>query len=151
MIEPYFTLFSLLRNSSFNFPLGAFGPPSTLVALAGECVYKQNNDAFWDFKTLLMRSQRQIDYTTQNLAKFVTKSINTIKYKKLVTCIERERFIGRVNSDRAIGEKSGVVSTPTVFVNGERVEDASGNSDPSFSSITSAIEQAFSTLEVDGQ
>ncbi len=118
-----------------------------LVALAGECVYEQNNDAFWDFKTLLMRSQRQIDYTAQNLAKFVAKSINMINYKKLVACIEKESFIDSVNSDRAIGEENGVTSTPSVFVNGERVEDANGNSDPSFSSVTSAIEDAFSTLE----
>ncbi len=128
----------------FNFPLGVFGPPSEAAALASECVYDQDNTAFWDYKTVLMDLQGQINYTAQGLANLAGTYVPTVDTSELETCIEEERFTTEVSNDRTIGESIFVSSTPTVFVNGERVEDSDGWNDPTFPSIEAAIEDALS-------
>ncbi len=128
-----------------NFPLGSFGPPSVASALAGECAYEQDNEAFWELKTVLMRSQRQIDYTAKGLAELADQYVSALDAKELEICIEENRHSKRVSSDREIAA-SVARSTPTVIVNGELVADESGNSDPSLEGISAAIEQALSGL-----
>ena len=128
-----------------NFPLGSFGPPSVASALAGECAYEQDNKAFWEFKTVLMRSQRQIDYTAKGLAELAEQYISALDASELETCIEENRHSKRVSSDREIAA-SAVQSTPAVLVNGELVTDEGGNSDPSLEGISAAIDQALSGL-----
>ena len=128
-----------------NFPLGSFGPPSIISAVAGECAYKQGNDAFWEFHKIILRSQRKIDYTAQSLAKLASDYVPKLKPKKLKKCIEANRLIGKVNADREIAV-AVANSTPTVLVNGERVNDDYGNSDPSLEAISTAIDKALGNL-----
>ncbi len=128
-----------------NFPLGSFGPPSIASALAGECVYEQSNEAFWEFKTVLMRSQRNVNYTAKGLAELADQYVSGLNVEELETCIEENRHSEKVSNDREIAS-SAASSTPAILVNGELVTDAHGDSDPSLSSISAAIEQALSDL-----
>ncbi len=128
-----------------NFPLGGFGPPSVISALASECAYEQDNEAFWELKTVLMRSQRNINYTAKGLAELADQYIPTLNVEEFEVCIEENRHSEKVSSDRKIAS-SVASSTPTVLVNGEATSDAEGNNNPSFEAISSAIEQALSNL-----
>ena len=134
----------------FNYPLGVFGPPSISAALAGECAYNQDNDAFWDYKTILMRSQDNMrtNHSPEFLGELARSYVPELDEEELVTCIGEERFAEDINNDKAVGEKNLISSTPTVFVNGGRVEK-DGWSDPSLPSIANAIEHALNMLEVD--
>ena len=128
-----------------NFPLGGFGPPSVISALASECAYEQNNEAFWELKTVLMRSQRKIDYTAKGLAELADQYVPDLDIKDFETCVEESRHLEKVSGDREIAS-AVATSTPTVLVNGKATSDAEGNNDPSFEGISSAIEQALNNL-----
>lgn len=128
-----------------NFPLGSFGPPSTISAQAVECVYAQDNNAFWEFKTLLMRSQRKVDYTAQGLAKLANDYIPNLDSAELEICIEENKYGAEVTNDRTLAQKVAT-STPTVLVNGEVAVNATGDSDPSYFTIKTTIENALANL-----
>ena len=123
----YFINFSLVQN---------FGIDSETAAIAGECVYEQNNDAFWLFEPALMRAQGQIRYSAADLSDLAKQVAPDLDAANLKTCIEERRYKDRVDAERSMGISVGVNGTPSVFVNGKKLET------PSFESIKAAIEAA---------
>jgi protein-disulfide isomerase len=121
----YFINFSLVQN---------FGIDSETAAIAGECVYEQDNDAFWLFEPALMRAQRQIRYNAEALSDLAAQVAPDLDAASLKTCIEERRYKDRVDSERDMGLGVGVNGTPSVFVNGKKLDA------PSFESIKAAVE-----------
>jgi protein-disulfide isomerase len=106
-----------------NFPF--IGPDSTTAAIAGECVYNQDNAAFWEYKTYVFRSQgpeSQEWATPATLAEIARANVPSIDADALQSCIEDETYAEQVTSDRDMGNSAGVGGTPTVFVNGTALE-----------------------------
>ncbi len=106
-----------------NYPF--IGPDSTTAAIAGECVYRQDNAAFWDYKTFVFRSQGPESEqwaTPATLADIARTNVPSIDADALQSCIEAETHAEQVSADRAMGESAGVGGTPTVFVNGRALE-----------------------------
>jgi len=87
---------------------------------ASMCVNEQGGDKFWKFQDKLFKNQDKLD--TANLEKFAKESgADVKKYKE---CVDGKRFADLVQKDMEYGEKLGVKSTPTFFVNGQLVNGA---------------------------
>lgn len=120
-----------------NYPF--IGPDSTTAALAGECVYNQDPDAFWGFKTAVFRSQgpeSEAWATPAFLADLARNNFPDLDADALQSCTEDETFAENVAADRAMGEAAGVQGTPAVFINGQLQENFQ------FADIERAVEAA---------
>ena len=120
-----------------NYPF--IGPDSTVAATAGECVYQQNEAAFWDYKTLVFRAQgpeSEAWATPTFLADVARDNLPDLDADALQSCIEDETHAEQVASEREMGDAAGVQGTPSVFVDGERLEDFQ------FATVQAAVEDA---------
>lgn len=120
-----------------NYPF--IGPDSAVAANAGECVYQQDEVAFWDYKTFVFRAQgpeSEAWATPAFLADVARDNLPALDADALQSCIEDETYAEQVASEREMGNAAGVQGTPSVFVNGERLEDFQ------FATIQAAVENA---------
>ena len=90
------------------------------VAEASMCVHEQNADKFWSFHDLVFKNQDKLDKAS--LEKFV-KDVKA-DVKKYNECMDSKKFADYVKKDMEYGEKIGVKSTPTFFVNGQLISGA---------------------------
>ena len=120
-----------------NYPF--IGPDSTTAATAGECVYEQNEAAFWDYKNFVFRAQgpESEEWATPAfLTDIARNNLPAIDADALQSCIEDETHTERVAQEREMGTAAGVQGTPSVFVNGERLADFQ------FATVQAAVEAA---------
>ncbi len=121
-----------------NFPF--LGPDSTTAAIATECVYEQDEAAFWDYKKFIFRSQgpeSQEWATPELLTSLARQNLPSVDADELRTCIDERRYADRVEAESRMGSAAGVNSTPSVYVNGEKVER------PDFNSVSAAVQSAL--------
>lgn len=123
-----------------NYPF--LGPDSTTAAIAGECLHEQDPAAFWEYKTLLFRSQgpeSEAWATPAFLADVARDNLPDIDADALQACTEAETYTEQVAADRAMGDAAGVQGTPSVFIDGELQESFQ------FADIQSAVAAATET------
>jgi len=122
----------------FNFPF--LGPDSTTAALAGECAYKQNEAAFWDYKTIIFRAQgaESEEWARPSRLEELASNLGDLDAADLRTCIDEERHADEVSADRQIGVDVGVTGTPGLFINGQKVENANN-----YNEVKAAIDEAL--------
>lgn len=117
------------------------GRDSYLAAVAGESIYKQNNDAFWDFYKLIYEKQGSEASTWANQAfiqKLVKDNIKGIDFAQFKKDIENyTELLDEVVYDKKIGEYYNISATPSVLVNEVKVES-------DYNSVVLAIESALS-------
>ncbi len=126
-----------VRFYFINYPF--IGPDSTTAALAGECVFDQSPQAFWDYKTYLFRSQgpESEEWATPAfLAGVARDNLPDVNADALQSCTADKTYAEQVAADRAMGDAAGVQGTPSIFVNGTRLEDFQ------FDAIQTAVENA---------
>jgi protein-disulfide isomerase len=117
------------------------GPDSTTAAIASECAYRQDEAAFWDFKTYIFRSQgdeTQEWATPARLADIARNNVPALDADELRACTEEERYADVIRADRELGNRAGVRGTPTVLVNGVALDSFS------FEAIQAAVQNAQS-------
>ncbi len=101
-----------------DFPLPDLHPGADLAAQAGGCANEQGK--FWEYHDVLFRnsgiftSAALIDYASQ-------VGLNLTAFK---SCLDNERYAHEVSEDLADGVASGVVGTPTFFMNGAKIDGA---------------------------
>ena len=102
-----------------NFPL-PLGEDSVTAALASECVYAQDKDAYWTYHEALFAAQEDPNSTwaTAERLSEIAADISAIDSEELASCIEDETYLDLVEAERAMGAAAGVRGTPSVFVNG---------------------------------
>jgi len=101
------------------------GPDSILAGIAGEAIYKQSEEAFWKYYTLIYEKQGPESeiWANQNfLLNLVKKELPEIDYKQFEKDLKEKKYLNDVLQDREIAAKYGVNSTPSIFVNGKKVE-----------------------------
>jgi protein-disulfide isomerase len=106
------------------YPLVKIHPWSMQAALAGACVAEQGSTQFWNFEKAVFDAQDQITpaNVTQRLSDFATEAgANAAGYQ---SCIGSAAAKRTVEASIANGDKVGVVSTPTLFINGRMVPGA---------------------------
>ena len=96
------------------------------------CLAKENSTAYWELADYLHANQRAIGASQQNLpASFAEIDRQTMDFGKqngadlqrLQACVKAQSDVV-VKASVAEGDKLGVSATPTVFINGERLEGA---------------------------
>ncbi len=95
-------------------------PNAKPAAEASMCVSEQNPDKFWTYHDLLFKNQDKLD--AANLAKFA-KEVGA-DAKKFDECVKSKKYAEYVQKDMEYGEKLGVKSTPTFFINGQLLNGA---------------------------
>jgi protein-disulfide isomerase len=101
----------------FPLPMHKDAQPASEASM---CVNEQGSAKFWKFHDLAFKSQDKLD--GDNLAKLAKES--GADEKKFKECMDSKKFAEIVKSDMAYGEKIGVKSTPTFFVNGQLLSGA---------------------------
>jgi len=106
-----------------DFPLTSIHPWAQPAAVAAECVYKQNADAYWKVYHYLFEHQREIN--AQNLKdKVIEAAGDKVDKKQLGDCIDNQKTLATVKASQAEGETVGVNGTPAFFINGRLLSGA---------------------------
>lgn len=98
------------------------GPESTKASVASECVYRQDSSQFWKYHESIFENQKD-GFDTDSLVQIARDNTEGLDYEELRTCIDNRESIGDVRSDRQLGQSKGVSSTPTVYVDGRKVNN----------------------------
>ena len=104
-----------------NFPLETIHKWAMLGATYVDCVGRENNDALWKFVSIVYEHQGEItaenaDAKLKEYAKAAGVNPDTVS-----ACAAKPETEKRVRESMALGEKLGVTSTPTFFINGRKV------------------------------
>ena len=96
------------------------GEESVWAAEATECAGEQGK--FWEYHDILYERWAGTNvggYSYNNLIGFA--QILELEQQQFADCMSERRYVERVRADSEFAEANGVTSTPTVFINGERV------------------------------
>ncbi|MEK4880261.1 MULTISPECIES: thioredoxin domain-containing protein [Paenibacillus] len=101
---------------------------SYLAASAGEAIYKQSNEKFWEYLHKLYANQgdeSEIWATQKFILKFVKNNIEGIDYAQFETDLKNHTYMFDVKEDFKIAGSYGVNGTPKFMVNGVLLQDSS--------------------------
>jgi len=104
-----------------EFPLVTIHDWALQAAVANECAYQINPADFFRYRSIIFESQGMVNAANvrQLLLDFGQRvGLNQLK---LATCMDSKASLPRVEADMAEGRKLGVMSTPTLFINGSPV------------------------------
>ena len=100
-------------------------------AAAMECVYRQNNDAFWNVKDELFSqakttTQGEEEFTPDNIQPRIIEmaSEEGVSSSEIQSCIDNENPMNEVNADSQEADEIGASGTPTFFINGKKLVGA---------------------------
>lgn len=105
-----------------TFPIESLHPWAKPAAIASKCAYRQEPAAFWEFHDWVFAHQSEI-----NPENFKDKVMEWAKGQKnldslqLGQCMETKATEKEVDKDLAEGRELQVDRTPTLFVNGRRI------------------------------
>lgn len=107
------------RYVFYEFPLGFKW--SWLAARAGRCANEQGK--FWDFHTLLFARQGEWAFDTDPLTRWRPLAEQAgMDGKKFEECVRSDRYLKDVTESQQLGNSLGVGGTPTLFVNGRKLD-----------------------------
>lgn len=107
-----------------DFPLEALHPWARTAAIAGRCAYQQDPKAFWKMYDLIYDNQDIISASNawDKMLEFAARSgLNADTFK---SCMSSPQASAEVDAGLANGKQLDVRSTPTLFVNGRRINGA---------------------------
>lgn len=105
-----------------TFPIESLHPWAKPAAIASKCVFRQQAPAFWEFHDWVFAHQAEINPTN-----FKDKLMDWAKTQKeidplqLGQCFDSKATEKEVDKDLAEGRELQVDRTPTLFVNGRRI------------------------------
>ena len=110
-----------------DYPLVEIHPWAMHAAVDANCLSEQNNDAYWEFADYVHSNPRAVagkspEEAFANLDKAAQDEAgkHNLDAPKLNACLKKQDESG-VRASMTQGDKIGVDSTPTLFINGERV------------------------------
>jgi protein-disulfide isomerase len=114
-----------------DYPLVEIHPWAKHAAVNANCLAAQNADAYWDFADYIHANQREVsnektpDARLEALDKITMlqgqkHNLDTVK---LQSCIKAQDE-GAVKASMKEGDAIGVSATPTMFINGEKIDGA---------------------------
>ncbi len=104
-----------------NFPLATIHKWAMTAAKYVDCLGRQNNDAVWKFISATYEHQSEIN--EQNVEQMLKGYVKAAGGDPdvVAACAAEPETEKRVHGSMELGEKLGVTSTPTFFVNGRRL------------------------------
>lgn len=119
-----------------HFPLPQHNPSATFAAYAAECAADQGK--FWEMKQYLFQEagKQGTNTFTQTRLKAMaeTLGLNTGDFNK---CLSNQDHAQTVQASLRAGQQLAVSGTPTIYVNGKKVDN------PSYPDIKAAIDAAL--------
>ncbi len=113
------------RYVFYDFPL-AMHANAFLAARAGRCANDQ--EKFWEFHALVFQNQGKWSYEENAVPLFVEYAGQAgADEGRFEECLRSDRFAKEVSESVKLGESLGVGGTPTIFVNGQRLQDIPGD------------------------
>lgn len=118
---------SRIRVIYKDYPLQEIHPWAMHAAIDGNCLGEQNSQAYWDFADYVHANQRVVagKSRTEAFANLdgaakdqATK--HQLDQGKLQACVQKQDETA-VRASIAEGDKLGIDSTPTLFINGEKL------------------------------
>lgn len=114
-----------------DFPLVEIHPWAMHAAIDANCLASQNNDAYWQFADYLHSNQKAIGAEKGHDAQFAAIDAAALKQAqdlkldaaKLQSCVKTQDETA-VKASMHEGEALGIEATPTMFVNGEKIDGA---------------------------
>jgi protein-disulfide isomerase len=114
-----------------DYPLVEIHPWATHAAVDANCLAAQNNDAYWDFADYIHANQHEVSNEKTPAARLDAldklamsqgqkHSLDTVK---LESCIKAQDD-SAVKASMKEAESVGVEATPTMFINGEKIDGA---------------------------
>ncbi|MBU8785543.1 MULTISPECIES: thioredoxin domain-containing protein [Bacillus] len=112
--------------SYINFVNEQHGRGSELSALASEQVWKEDPDSFWAFHEALFKVQpdndtMETEWATPAKLADIAESHTKVKRDKLIKSLDDKTFSKELQTDESLIDEYKVDSTPTIFVNGEKI------------------------------
>lgn len=107
-----------------HFPLTSIHPNALIAAYAAEAAGQQGK--FWEMHDLLFENQAAWSQlgTSERTEKFREYAGQLqLDLSKFDADLTSKRISGKISYDRALANKIGVNSTPTVYVNGEKLSN----------------------------
>jgi protein-disulfide isomerase len=114
-----------------DYPLAEIHPWAIHAAVDANCLAAQNNDAFWDFADYIHANQREVSgaknpderlAALDKLALLQAEKHN-LDTAKLQSCTKAQDETA-VKASMKEGDEIGVSATPTMFINGEKIDGA---------------------------
>ncbi|WP_405113753.1 thioredoxin domain-containing protein [Paenibacillus sp. FSL K6-1217] len=127
-VQFYFMNFAFIDRDSY------------LAASAGEAIYQQSNEKFWEYLHKLYANQgdeSKIWATQKFILQFVKENIEGIDQKKFGQDLKNHTYMYDVKEDFKIAGAYGVNGTPKFMVNGVLLPDSS------YEGLSAAIEAAL--------
>jgi protein-disulfide isomerase len=117
--------------------LAFIGQESIWASEASECANEQGR--FWDYYDKLAEEQdgeNKGTFAPDNLKRFAADlGLDTSQFNQ---CLDSEKYLSRVQAEEAEAQRLGVRSAPSIFVNGQLIEN--GND---YQVLQAAIEAAL--------
>lgn len=127
-VEFYFMNFAFIDRDSY------------LAASAGEAIYKQSNEKFWEYVHKLYANQgdeSKIWATQKFILNFVKENIDGIDYAQFEQDLKNHTYMYDVKEDFKIAGAYGVNGTPKFMVNGVLLPDST------YEGLATAIENSL--------
>ena len=114
-----------------DFPLAEIHPWATHAAVDANCLAAQNQDAYWAFADYIHANQKEVNSEKSHDSQFAALDRiateqgqkHNLDGTKLQACIKAQQD-ENVKASVHEGEALGVEATPTMFINGEKVDGA---------------------------
>lgn len=114
-----------------DYPLAEIHPWAIHAAVDANCLAAQNPDAYWDFADYIHANKREVDNQGSPAARFdaidrialLQGQKHNVDVVKLQACV-RAQNEDAVKASMKEGDDLGVSATPTLFINGEKIDGA---------------------------
>lgn len=115
------------------------GPESVWAAEASECAAEQGR--FWEYHQRLLEAQAGVNagvFQKPLLKRYAAElGLATARFDQ---CLDTDRYAERVQQETLAGTQLGVQGTPSVFVNGRKVQGA-----PTLERILQLVQEEIGT------
>jgi len=114
-----------------DYPLVEIHPWATHAAVDANCLASQNSDAYWDFADYIHANQHEVSNEKTPAARLdaldkltlLQGQKHNLDVVKLQSCIKAQDETA-VKASMKEGDAIGVEATPTLFINGEKIDGA---------------------------
>lgn len=114
-----------------DYPLVEIHPWATHAAVDANCLASQNVDAYWDFADYIHANQHEVSNEKTPTARFdeldkltmLQGQKHSLDVVKLQSCIKAQDE-SAVKASMKEGDGIGVEATPTLFINGQKIDGA---------------------------
>jgi protein-disulfide isomerase len=112
-----------------DYPLAEIHPWAIHAAVDANCLAAQSGDAYWDFADYIHANKREVDGEKTPQARFdaidkmsmLQGQKHNLDTVKLQSCVKAQNE-DAVKASIKEGDGIGVSATPTVFINGEKID-----------------------------